>query len=355
MQKVKDNKPATSEIQWKEQNTNTKRISKINQGWLMFQEEIKGSFSSKIYYVLILIFILPLILTLISFALQQYPTYLTDVNTQFFLNTPYYLLRFSVDGAINTFRGLFSSAMGISMGFSFRNISLATIFYINIPMIAVVAMVCMGIIAADREKGILAIYASKPIYRTEIVIIRYFAFALISLVLTAIVYFSMYFLYAITLLSPSNIVLTGIANTIDMPITFTLLNWFFILAAGSITTFISSIVNRSVIAGVVSIFLLLIITIISMILVMLVGSVAESLKYMDISTITRGLMENNILGYIYWDAIAKMITQAGYTSFFATAMTGRVIDPTIGLAVLVSIIFVPLVSACIITEKREIQ
>jgi len=336
-------------------NDQMKRISKQKQSILLFWEEIKNAFSAKVYLVFALIFVLPMVLTLISFALEQYPVYLNEINNQFFLNTPYYLLGFSTDGAINTFRGLFSSAMGVSFGFSFESLGFATIFYINIPMIAVVAIVCMGMIAADREKGTLAIYASKPIYRTEIVLIRYLAFALISLALTAIVYFTMYFVYAFALFSPMNIVATGILNTLDIPITLTFLTWFFVLAAGSITVLISSFVNRSVIAGVIAIFLLFLLSIISNLIVMFIGSAAEPLKYIDLSTITQGLMEKYILGYIFWDAMADMIIQFGYTSFMATRMLGRIIDPMIGLPILIAMIFVPIIGACIITEKREIH
>ncbi|MHA1378594.1 MAG: ABC transporter permease [Candidatus Helarchaeota archaeon] len=334
------------------------RISKFKQGINLFLEEIRGAFSTKMYLVFALIFVLPLVLTLISFALEQYPDYLGQISVQNFLNTPYYFIGLSSEGVINTFRNLFAGAMGISAGgMSFRSgtFGFATIFYVNFPMIAVVAMVCMGTIAADREKGVLAIYASKPIYRTEIVLMRYLAFAVISLVLSALVYFTMYLVYAVTLFGPMNLILTGITYTIDMPFTFTIITWIFILAAGSITILISSLVSRAVIAGVIAIFSLLLLTILSNMIVMLIGGSAEVLKYVDISNIASGLLDNYILGYLYWDSLVDSILQLGYTSFFATMMVGRVIDPSIGLPVLLAMVFVPITLACVITEKREIH
>ena len=345
-------------------NDNVERISKTKQGILLFWEELRGAFSTKIYLVFALIFVLPLILTMISFVLEQYPAYLDEITIQNFLNTAFYYIGLSTEGAINTFRTLFADAMGVSiggfgpgigMGSSNFTIGFATIFYINFPMIAVVAMVCMGTIAADREKGVLAIYASKPIPRTEIVLVRYFAFAIISIILSAIVYFAMYFVYAISLFGPLNLTWSGILYTIDMPITLTIVTWLFILAAGAITTLISSVVSRAVIAGVVAIFSLLLLTILSNMIVMLVGGASEFLKYIDISTVSSGLLDNYLLGYLYWDSLANSIVSLGYTSFFVTFVVGSVIDPNIGLTSLLVLIIVPITLACVITEKREIH
>ena len=120
---------SSSEVQIKSINKeNNKRISRFKQSYTLFIQEIKNAVTSKMYIVFALILLLPMVITLISFALSQYPRYLNEVNIQYFLNGPYYLLRFSTEGAINTFRGLFSSAMGISIGFSFDDFGFATIF-----------------------------------------------------------------------------------------------------------------------------------------------------------------------------------------------------------------------------------
>ncbi|MFX1452179.1 MAG: hypothetical protein ACFFCM_15185, partial [Promethearchaeota archaeon] len=129
------------------------RISRSKQTILLLYIEIKDAITSKMYLIFILMMILPMLFTLVSFVLTQYPEYLNEVSIQNFLNGPFFLLRYSNDGAINTFRALFSSAMGLYTGGGFQNLGFATIFYANVPMFAPVSVLCCGIIAGDREKG----------------------------------------------------------------------------------------------------------------------------------------------------------------------------------------------------------
>ncbi len=349
-------KMSTSEVQLNTVNKdNNERISRLKQSYTLFIQEIKNAITSKMYIVFALILLLPMVITLISFALSQYPRYLNEVNIQYFLNGPYYLLRFSTDGAINTFRGLFSSAMGISIGFSFDDFGFATIFYLNIPMIAVVTVIVCGMIAGDREKGTLAIYASKPIYRTQLVLIRYLAFALISFLLTALVYFCMYFVYAFSIFGAIDLIIPGIVETIDIPINLTIVTWFFILATGSISILISSLLNRAVLAGVVSLIILMVLSILTNILIFVVGAVAEPLKYINLPSITRGLLYEYLLGYIFWDTIFNMVIDFGYQSVFLSMLVGQIIDARLGLTVLIILMILPLIAACLITERREIH
>ncbi len=341
--------------------TNTKaidynnRISRVKQTVLLLYIELKDAITSKMYLVFILMMLLPMLFTLISFALTQYPEYLNEVNIQNFLNSPFYLLQFSNDGAINTFRALFSSAMGLYTGGGFQNLGFATIFYANVPMFAPVTVLCCGIIAGDREKGTLKIYASKPIYRTQLVLIRFLAFALISLLFTTIVYFCMYFVYAISIFGKMNLIIAGIAETIDMPINLTLLTWLFILATGSITTLLSSLLNRAVFAAIVSLTLLFGLTMLITIMMLFVGALAEPLKYLDLTTVVYSLMNDYILGFVFWDAIFDVIVQYGYTDVFTTVFLGQFVDSTVGMIEFISLVILPLVAACVITEKREIH
>ncbi|NVM05252.1 MAG: ABC transporter permease subunit [Candidatus Helarchaeota archaeon] len=360
MQKNKDNNwsMSQSEVRINIANSeNNKRISRFKQSITLYIQEIKNAITSKMYIVFALILLLPMVITLISFALSQYSVYLNKVNIQYFLNGPFYLLGFSTDGAINSFRALFSSAMGISIGFdmTFEDFGFATIFYLNIPMIAIVTVIVCGTIAGDREKGTLAIYASKPIYRTQLVLIRYLAFALISLILTALVYFCMYFVYAFSIFGAMDLIIPGITGTIDMPINLTLVTWCFILATGSISILISSLLNRAVLAGVVSLILLMVLSILTNILMMIVGAVAEPLKYINLPSIGRGLLYEYLLGYIFWDGLFNMVTEFGYSAVFLNMMVGQIIDAALGLIMLISFITFPLIGACLITEKREIH
>lgn len=359
MQKNKDKlNISQSEVQLKMADSdNNKRISRFKQSFTLYVQELKNAITSKMYIVFALVLLLPMIITLISFALTQYPNYVNKVNIQYFLNGPYYLLRLSTEGAINSFRELFSSAMGISIGFDpeFEDFGFATIFYLNIPMIAVITVNVCGTIAGDREKGTLAIYASKPIYRTQLVIIRYLAFALISLILTSIVYFCMYFVYAISIFGTMDLIIPGIAGTIDMPLNLIFVTWFFMLATGSISLLISSLLNRAVLAGVVSLIILMVLSILTNILIFVVGAVAEPLKYINLPSIGRGLLYEYLLGFIFWDGIFDMVTEFGYSAVFLQMMVGQIIDATLGLTVLIILIIVPLIAACLITERREIH
>ncbi|MFX1452828.1 MAG: ABC transporter permease [Promethearchaeota archaeon] len=222
-------------------------------------------------------------------------------------------------------------------------------------MFAPVSVLCCGIIAGDREKGTLKIYASKPVYRTQLVLIRFLAFALISLLFTAIVYFCMYLVYAISIFGKMNLIIAGIAETIDMPINLTLLTWLFILATGSITTLMSSLLNRAVFAAIVSLTLLFGLSMLIGIMMVFVGALAEPLKYMDLTAVIYSLMNEYILGFVFWDALFDVIIQYGYTDVVTTMFLGQLVDSTAGMIEFLCLVIFPLVAACIITEKREIH
>ncbi|MHA1210662.1 MAG: ABC transporter permease [Candidatus Freyarchaeota archaeon] len=288
------------------------RVLKIlSQSARLFWEEVKNSYRTKSFLAFAALMVLPMLIILISYAVTQYPTMFNRVQISLFLNGV-----FLEDGAILTFRDVFAETMGVG----FQMTGFATLYYTGVPIIAVVTILTSGIIAGERDKGTLPVYFAKPIYKTQLVLTKYLAFAFISLILTAFVFYTMYLV--------------------------------FILAVGSVTTLCSSLVDRPILAGVVSLVYLLVISFFSRILIVFLGSVAESLKYLDLSGLANSILNVNIMGIDYYRAVWNIITRAG---FLSNLILGQLIDPTLAATILTTIILATLTAACIITQIREVK
>ncbi|MEM2145082.1 MAG: ABC transporter permease subunit [Candidatus Jordarchaeaceae archaeon] len=322
------------------------KLAKIlSQSLRLFWEEVKNFYKQKWFAAFAILMVLPMIFILVPYAVTQYPNYLNQVQISLFLNGIY------LDGgAILTFRDLFAQIMGVGI-ISFGGF--ATLYYTGIPIIATVTLLTSGIIASERDKGTLPIYVSKPIYKTQLVITKFLAFAFISLILTAAVFYTMYFILAFSMLAPLGILTEGIKYTIYAANSIVIIVWFFIIAVGSITTLFSSIVDRPLLAGVVSLMYLLVTYIFSNFPMRFLGALSDALKYVDPASLSNTLLSVNVLGLDYYRTIWDIITMPG-GGLFANALLGR-LDPTVAATLLISIILVTVTIACIITEKREVK
>lgn len=320
-----------------------KIIKILSQSIRLFWEEVKNYYRTKSFVAFAALMVLPMLLILILYAVTQYPLLLNRVQISLFLNGIYL-----ENGAILTFRDIFAETMGIGLGTS----GVATLYYTGVPMAVIVALISCGIIASERDKGTLPVYVSKPIYKTQLVLAKFFAFAFISLILTAIVFYTMYFVFAFSILSPLGILAEGLRFTIYAANTMVIVTWVFIMTAGSITMLFSSIVDRPIIAGVISLVYLLVVSFFSRILMMLLGSISESLKYLNLSSLANSILNVSILGIDYYREIWQIISLFG---FYPSQLLGSFIDPTTAATLLISILMITLGTACIITEIREVK
>lgn len=317
----------------------------------MVVEEIKSLYKTKAFVIFSILMFLPMQLILISYATTQYPLLLAEVEKAFFLNGVF------ENGAIDTFRDLFSSAMGVlTVQRGAINLTIGvTTYYLNLPIIAIVTLLTCGFIAAEREKGTLPVYVSKPVYRTQLVLSKFFAFAIVSLALTALTYSLAYFAYAATLLGPLSLFLffTGVAETINLLLILIIFTWLFILAVGSITILFSSLIDRSIIAGVASLIVLLLLSILPNMLTVFGGAGLSSyLKFFDIPGLASQLIDYHSLGFFnYYQNLWNIITMLG---FFSEFIISRMVDPNAALAIIILLTVAPLIAACIITENREV-
>ncbi|MBS7287592.1 MAG: ABC transporter permease [Candidatus Freyarchaeota archaeon] len=321
----------------------------FSQTAFMVVEEIKSLYKTKAFVIFSILMFLPMQLILISYATTNYPSLLAEVEKAFFLNGIF------ENGAIDAFRDIFSSAMGIltvQRGATSFTIG-ATTYYLNLPIIAIVTLLTCGFIAAEREKGTLPVYVSKPVYRTQLVLSKFFAFAIVSLALTSLTYSLAYFTYAATLLGPLSLFFTGVAETINLLLILIFFTWLFILAVGSITILFSSLIDRSIIVGVTSLIVLLLLSILPDMLTVFGGAGLSSyLKFFDIPGLASQLIDYHSLGFFnYYQNLWNIITMIG---FFSEFIVSRMVDPTTALAIIILLIVVPLIAACIITEKREV-
>ncbi|MFB0560242.1 MAG: ABC transporter permease subunit [Candidatus Lokiarchaeia archaeon] len=325
------------------ESTSDRIIKLSNQSVRLFWEEVKNSYRTKSFAAFAALMVLPLIIILISYAIAQYPSMFNQVQISLFLNGVY-----GEDGAILTFRNVFTGTMGIGFGMG----GFATIYYLGVPIIAIVTILTSGIIAGDREQGTLPVYVSKPVYKTQLVLMKFFAFAFISLILTCFVYYTMYFIFAFSILGPLGLLIEGISYTIYIANNLIIVTWIFILTVGSVTTLVSSIVDRPILAGVIALIYLLVVSFFSSFLMMFLGSVAEALKYLNLSGLATNLLNVNILGFEYYQTIWNIISNVG---FIAQQLLGQLIDPTTAITLLLSILLVTIGAACIITQVREVK
>ncbi|MEM4587837.1 MAG: ABC transporter permease subunit [Nitrososphaerota archaeon] len=320
----------------------------VLQTLFMTLEEMKALYKTKAFVLFSVLMLLPMQLILISYALTQYPNLLAEVEKSLFLNG---LLE---NGAIDVFRDIFSSAMGVQtvqMG-TIRFAVGATDYYLNFPIVAIVAILTCGFIASEREKGTFQVYVSKPVYRTQLVISKFLSFSLVSLLLTALTYSIAYFAYATFLLAPFSLLSLGVQETVSLLLTLIFFTWLFILAVGSITIFFSSLIDRSIIAGVASLIILTLLSILPAMLIVFGGAgLSTYLRFFDIPSLAQQLIDYYSLGPInYYRGLWNIITMFG---FFSEFILSRLVEPATALSSLLLLIIVPLLAACIITEKRE--
>ncbi len=328
--------------------TNKVQIA-LSQTAFMVVEEIKSLYKTRAFVIFSILMFLPMQLILISYATTQYPQLLAEVEKAYFLNGIF------ENGAIDTFRDLFSSAMGVQTaqrGVIGLTIG-ATTYYLNIPIIAIVTLLTCGFIASEREKGTLSVYVSKPVYRTQLVLSKFLAFAIVSLVLTTLTYSLAYFTYTATLLAPLSLFFIGVSETINLLLILILFTWLFILAVGSITILFSSLIDRSIIAGVTSLIVLLLLSILPNMLTVFGGaSLSSYLRFFNVPELASQLIDYYSLGFFnYYKSLWNIITMIG---FFSEFIISRMVDPSTALIVILLLTVVPLAASCIITEKREV-
>jgi ABC-type transport system involved in multi-copper enzyme maturation permease subunit len=317
----------------------------VQQSLRLFWEEVKNSYRGRFFLLFAIFMVAPMMLILLTYGITQYPQYLNQVQISMFLNGIY-----GETGAIQTFRNVFATLMG--MGFS--TVGFATLWYTGIPVGAVVALLSCGMIASERDKGTLPIFVSKPVYKTQLVLTKFFAFAFTSLLLTAAVFYTIYFILAFTILAPLGILAEGVSYTLYAVNLEVIVTWFFILTVGSITLLISSIVDRPLVAGVIAIMFVLLVYFLSSIFSVLLGGGGSALAYINPSSLANAVLNVNINVIGYYQAIWSVYTARG-GGFFARTLIGTQIDPTVASALLISILLVTIVLACIITEMREVK
>lgn len=317
----------------------------LNQSLRLFWEEVKNSYKGKFFILFAVFMVAPMMLILLSYGITQYPNYLNQVQISFFLNGIY-----TEYGAISTFRDVFAQFIGVG----FRTFGLATLWYTGIPIGAVTALLTCGLIASERDKGTLPIFVSKPVYKTQIVLTKFFAFAFTSLLLTAAVFYMIYFILAFSILAPLGILAEGISYTLYAPNLLIIVTWVFIITVGSVTLLISSLVDRPLIAGVISIMYVLMVYFLSAILASPLIGAGGSLTYLNPSSLASSILNVNINVIDYYRAIWQVYTSPT-GGIFSLILIGQQIDPTVASIILISIILITIVAAILITEIREVK
>jgi len=319
----------------------------FDQSIRLFWEEIKNSYRGRFFVLFAIFMVAPMMLLLLTYGITEYPLYINEVQIGLFTNGVYNEL-----GGIQTFRNVFASFMGLG---GFGASGFATLWYTGVPVGAVVALMTCGMIASERDKGTMPIFVSKPVYKTQIVLTKFLAFAFTSLLLTAAVFYTIYFIVAFSILGPLGILAEGVSWTVYAANLEVIVTWIFILAVGSITLLISSVVDRPLIAGVIAIMFILLVFFLSAILSIFIGGGA-ALSYINPSSLANAILNINVNVVGYYQTLYTIYTTPGPGGgFFARILLGNQISPSVAAAILVVILLVTIVLACVITETREVK
>ncbi|WXG41038.1 MAG: ABC transporter permease subunit [Candidatus Freyarchaeum deiterrae] len=319
----------------------------LGQSLRLFWLEIKNSYRGRFFILFAIFMVAPMMLILLTYGIIEHPLYFNSVQMGLFLNGIY-----GETGGIQAFRDVFANLMGVG----FLGVGFAPLWYTGVPVGAVVALLTCGMIASERDKGTLPIFVSKPVYKTQIILTKFFAFAFTSLLLTAAVFYTAYFILTFSILAPLGILAEGVSFTIYAANLEIIGTWVFILVVGSITLLISSIVDRPLIAGMIAIMFLLMIYFLSSILSSFLGLPGGSLAYINPSSLTNAILNVNINIVGYYQALYSIYTTPGPAGgLFARALIGTQIDPGVAAILLISILLITIVLACIITEIREVK
>ncbi len=279
-------------------------------------EEILLAFRSKKFLIFVAVMIAPVIVIALVFGIALVPEQIRNGEIILFIQGEELGREQILESMIDSLK-------------EFGNF--ARFFWVGLPIIAITSILTSEYIAGEYSQRTLHTFVSKPIYRSEFVLMKFLSFVVVSFVLFSFVYCS---ILLCTSIVPAHFGLLSdwvaseeIWNT---SFAWIWISELFILAIASMSLLFSSITKRAILAGILPIFFFF---------------------GMNLVTSIFGFYE-----YAYYDVLYSTGIIWTVEVFGENALEGTVhIDPTIGVVTLVLFIILPLLFSIIILERKDLE
>lgn len=279
-------------------------------------EEILLSFRSKKFLIFVAVMIAPVIVIALVFGIALVPEQIRNGEIILFIEGEELGRARIIESMIDSLK-------------EFGNF--AQFFWVGLPIIAITSILTSDYIAGEYSQMTLHTFVSKPIHRSEFVIMKFLSFVVVSFVLLSFVYSC---ILLCTSIIPAHFgLLSDWIASEEIWNTFFAWIWIselFILAIASMSLLFSSITKRAILAGILPIFFFF---------------------GMNLVTSIFGFYE-----YAYYDVLYSTNIIWTVEVFGESALEGTVyIDPTIGVLTLILFIILPLLLSIIILERKDLE
>ena len=293
---------------------------------MLVYEDLSISFKNKRLWSFIILMILPsLILTIVGFLI-----FIPETQTTLGL---YKLLNPSTLVYDNMIVSLRKFMKGMS--------SLAFGYWLNLPIVIVTAIYTSEFIAGERAKGSFDLFSTKPILRSFLVLSKILSFAIISYVVTFVVYGLLFGVFSIAYFGFTFDSLRAIWDMLDIMHTYVLATWLFVMAVAAVTVLFSAFTKRALFAT--------------------FGSLAYFMGYgIGVSLIsafipgTLGTLLSEQLSYINVMTDSQIVLVYWLTGEVKGIFQLTTLDPILALSFLVTIIVAFFVISFIIIETKDL-
>lgn len=293
---------------------------------ILTYEDLGISFKSKKLWIFIILMLLPSLILVIAGFLFFIP----ENQTLFSLHKILSPKLFIFDEMVDRFRDSIKDMYGIAFG-----------YWLNIPIVIVTAIYTSEFIAGERAKGSFDLFATKPILRSFLVISKMIAFAIISYLVSFIVYLMLFLTISLAFFGFTYDALVAIYLAFDLIHIYILVTWMFVLTVASITILFSSLTKRPLFAT--------------------FGTLAYFMGYgIGVSLIstfvpgTLGSMLSEQLSYINVQTVSQVILSYWLTGKITRVFQLTTIDPNLAIAFFFALLIVPFISALLIIETKDL-
>jgi len=293
---------------------------------VLTKEDLRISTKSKKLWTFIILMLLPSVILAIAGVLFFIPENQTSLAFWKTINPHWFVLDRMIDDFKEGMKGLYGLVVG---------------YWLNLPIVIATAIYTSEFIAGERAKGSFDLFATKPVLRTSLVASKIIAFAIISLLVSVLVYILLFGVFAMAYFGDISTVLLVLWQSSDIIETYIFVTWLFVMAVCSITVFFSSLTKRSLFAT--------------------FGTLAYLMGYgMGVSLIslfvpgTLGQLLSEQLSYVNLQTIARILLSYWLTGEITSVFQLIEMDSTVASISFALFIALPMLVAFMIIETRDL-
>jgi len=293
---------------------------------VLVHEDLSISFKNKRLWSFIILMLLPsIILTIVGFLIFI-PQTQSSLEIFRLLNPDALTYEKMVDSLRDSMKDMYGLAFG---------------YWLNLPIVIVTAIYTSEFIAGERAKGSFDLFSTKPILRSFLVLSKTISFAIISYIVTFIVYGLLFSVFSLAFIGFSFDAFRAVIDLFDIMHTYILATWLFVMAVAAVTILFSAFTKRALFAT--------------------FGSLAYFMGYgIGVSLIstfvpgTLGTLLSEQLSYVNVMTDAQVILVYWLTGEVKGIFQLTTLDPLLALAFLIAIIVTFFTIALITIETKDL-